>query len=68
MWVRSRFDILETSFPEMHSVPDVGISRRPSWFIIVDFPDPDGPMIATKSFSGMSSDTSFSAVKSPLSR
>src|SRR5512137_650893 len=57
-----------TFLPAMKISPDVGISRIPSWFIIVDLPEPDGPMSATNSPSLMSSVIWLSAVKSPLSR
>ena len=49
IWVRSRLDIFATFSPAIKSSPDVGTSRMPSWFIIVDLPEPDGPMIATNS-------------------
>src|SRR5262249_22241626 len=37
--------------------PLVGWSRQPMVFIIVDLPEPDGPMMATNSPRAMSSDT-----------
>ena len=30
-------------------LPEVGVSNAPTMCMVVDFPDPDGPMIATKS-------------------
>ena len=30
-------------------LPDVGTSRQPMMFIMVDLPEPDGPMIAVNS-------------------
>jgi hypothetical protein len=47
----------ETSWPLSQYSPAVGVSRQPIRFISVDFPDPDGPMIATYSFGWMSRDT-----------
>jgi hypothetical protein len=41
--------------------PELGVSKHPITFIIVDFPEPDGPMIATYSFLLMSNETPLSA-------
>jgi hypothetical protein len=41
--------------------PDVGVSRQPITFISVDFPDPDGPIMATYSFFAIVSVTPRSA-------
>jgi hypothetical protein len=30
-------------------MPEVGVSRQPRMFIVVDLPDPEGPITATKS-------------------
>src|SRR5690242_21646121 len=38
-----------TSCPFSQYFPLVGVSRQPIRFISVDFPEPDGPMIATYS-------------------
>ena len=35
--------------PSMRNWPSLGTSRQPMMFIIVDLPDPDGPMMATYS-------------------
>jgi hypothetical protein len=47
--------------PSMKREPADGTSRQPMRFIIVDLPEPDGPMMATKSPSSISSDTPSSA-------
>src|SRR3954468_10402838 len=39
--------------PSSEYVPVVGRSRHPSTFIIVDLPEPDGPMSATYSLRAM---------------
>ena len=52
----SSFVMRATSTPLILYDPDVGTSRHPMMFISVDLPDPDWPMIATKS--------PFSTVKS----
>lgn len=44
---------LLVSIPSRKYVPPLGLSRRPMIFIRVDFPLPDGPMIATNSPSLM---------------
>ena len=41
--------------------PELGVSRRPMMFMRVDFPDPDGHMIATNSPSRMVKDTPLRA-------
>ena len=41
--------ILEVSVPAMLYVPLVGVSSSPRMFISVDLPEPDCPMMATKS-------------------
>ena len=46
---RSFFDIVETSTPSRMYVPLVSRSRHPMMFIIVDLPDPEGPITATNS-------------------
>jgi hypothetical protein len=43
-------------------VPVVGESRQPSTFIIVDLPEPEGPISATYSLATMLRSTSASAV------
>ena len=57
-----------TSSPANWYWPVVGRSRQPRIFIRVDLPDPEAPMMATKSPSTMSSDTPRSActVWSPM--
>jgi len=47
-------------------VPLVGESRQPSTFIIVDFPEPEGPTSATYSLASMLRSTSASAVNAVL--
>jgi hypothetical protein len=42
--------ISETALPFRIYFPSVGVSRQPRMFIRVDFPDPEGPMMATYSF------------------
>jgi len=39
----------------------VGTSKQPRMFIVVDLPDPDGPITATKSPAAMSRSTPLSA-------
>jgi len=41
---------LLTSVPLRMYCPFVGVSRQPRRFINVDFPDPEGPIMATYSF------------------
>ena len=53
--------IRPTSLPFSRYVPLLGVSRQPMRFISVDFPEPDGPMIATNSPRSMSTDTPLSA-------
>ena len=38
-----------TSLPSKRYSPDVGVSSAPRMCMSVDFPDPEGPMMATKS-------------------
>jgi hypothetical protein len=38
-------------------LPLLGVSRQPITFIIVDLPEPDGPMIATYSPRSMTTET-----------
>lgn len=40
---------LATGVPLSQYSPEVGVSRQPIRFMSVDFPEPDGPMIATYS-------------------
>ena len=42
------FNLL-TSIPSSRYRPEVGVSRQPSIFIKVDFPGPEGPIIAINS-------------------
>jgi hypothetical protein len=49
------------SVPSTVTVPSVGTSNAPIMFINVDFPDPDGPMIATNSPSAIAIDDPRSA-------
>src|SRR5438309_1750200 len=49
MCARSSSDKSLTFCPLSQYSPAVGVSRQPIRFISVDFPDPDGPMIATNS-------------------
>jgi len=55
-------------FPARKRLPDVGRSRHPIWLRRVDFPDPDGPMMATNSPSLMVRDIPFNATTSPAGR
>ncbi len=57
MSASSSSTIAATFWPLNSYLPDVGVSRQPSMFIRVDFPEPDGPMIARYSFLWMSSET-----------
>ncbi len=41
------------SSPSIWIYPDDGVSRHPIKFIIVDFPEPDGPMIAVNEPRGI---------------
>jgi hypothetical protein len=43
------------------TLPEVGTSRQPRMFIVVDLPEPDAPMIATKSPRSIVRSTPFSA-------
>ena len=45
-WSDFSFD---TSRPSRKYWPDVGLSRQPRMFMVVDLPDPDGPIMATNS-------------------
>jgi hypothetical protein len=65
---RSFASRLDTSTPSKTYRPEVGRSRQPRRFISVDFPDPDGPMIATNSPFAIDSDTPSNAriSKSPI--
>ena len=47
--VRSRSDIAVMSSPSMKTFPDVSVSSPAMQCIRVDFPDPDGPIIAVNS-------------------
>ena len=47
----------DTRWPLSQYSPAVGLSRQPMRFISVDFPEPDGPMIATNSFFRMVTST-----------
>jgi hypothetical protein len=38
-----------TSIPSIESIPEVGLSSAPIRLSSVDFPEPEGPMIATNS-------------------
>jgi hypothetical protein len=51
--------------PAIVTDPLVGRSRAPVTCSIVDFPEPDGPTIATSSPASMVSDTFSSAVTPP---
>jgi hypothetical protein len=57
-------DCADTFSPASQYSPPEGVSRQPSRFMKVDFPEPEGPMTATNSPAAMSSDTPFSAVTS----
>ena len=54
MSVRFASDTLARSSPSIRMLPVVGLSKPPSRCKSVDFPQPDGPMIATNSPSCMS--------------
>jgi len=43
---RSSSERTETRVPSRRYSPEVGVSRQPRRFISVDFPEPEGPMIA----------------------
>jgi hypothetical protein len=49
MWASSSSFISDTSRELRKYLPLDGVSRHPIRFIIVDFPDPDGPIMATYS-------------------
>src|SRR5205085_8993459 len=49
--------------PLKRNSPAVGTSRQPRMFIVVDFPDPDGPITATKSPASIVISTPLSAWK-----
>jgi hypothetical protein len=61
MRASSSSSISETFLPLSQYSPCVGVSRQPIKFINVDFPEPDGPMIAMYSPRGMSKETPCSA-------
>ena len=42
--------------------PLVGVSRQPTRFMSVDFPEPEGPIIATYSFLFISIETDLNAL------
>ena len=46
---RSRSAMRATSNPVMRTTPEVGRSRVPMMWRSVDFPDPEGPTMATNS-------------------
>jgi len=58
--------IPETSCPRSQYSPALGVSRQPSRFISVDFPEPDGPTMATYSFASIVTDTSRRACTTSL--
>ena len=47
----------DTSVPPMHTLPEVGLSSVPIRFSRVDFPEPEGPTMATNSPSSTLRDT-----------
>lgn len=47
MWASSSSSISDTIRSLSMYVPFEGVSRQPIRFIRVDFPDPEGPMMAT---------------------
>ena len=55
---------VRTSIPSRKNWPRVGTSRQPMMFISVDLPDPEAPMIATKSPRSTTSETPRSACTS----
>src|SRR6185369_15574673 len=61
MRASSSSSISETFLPLGQYWPCDGVSRQPIRFINVDFPEPDGPMIAMYSPRGISNDTPCSA-------
>ena len=50
-----------TCLPFSRYEPLDGVSRQPMRFISVDFPEPEGPMMATYSPRSIEIDTPFSA-------
>ena len=58
---------LVMSTPSIITVPDVGLSRPPSMFKRVDLPEPDGPMIETKSPRSITRLTPSKALMDPFS-
>ena len=50
-----------TSVPFKLYAPEVGVSRQPNKFIKVDFPLPEGPIIATYSFLFIETSMPFKA-------
>ena len=59
--------MVRTEIPSSRYSPTVGVSRQPSMFNSVDFPEPDVPMMVTNSPSPMENDTPRNActVSSP---
>src|SRR5207249_1143354 len=58
---RSSAERPATSWPSSTYRPALGVSRQPSRFMKVDFPEPDGPMTATNSPRPIVTDTPRSA-------
>jgi hypothetical protein len=54
-------DLRQIVAGELRDVLSVGESRHPSMFIIVDLPEPDGPITATNSPRSMENETLSSA-------
>ena len=65
MAVRSSSPRVVISVPPIHARPDVGLSRPAMTCMSVDFPLPDGPMIAVSRPGAMSRLTSSSATTEP---
>ena len=65
-WARAASSRVRTSTPSRENRPRVGTSRQPMMFISVDFPEPDGPMMATNSPRSTRRSTAVRAVTSSL--
>ena len=65
MSVRRLLDSLEISTPSSSTSPLVGLSIQPMMFIMVDLPEPEGPMMATHSPLSTCRLTLSSALSSP---
>src|SRR5262245_57719128 len=65
---RARVGMSFTSWPSIHTFPEVGCSRPAMILSNVDLPHPDGPTTVTTSRSRISSETSVKAAKPAKAR